>query len=128
MFQSASTANKVRAELENRLHVYAGKKVGVFVRTASEMAAIVRNNPFPKAAPNRTLVIFLNEPPPSDALVHAVGLREEEIRLGAREIYIHYGDGMATSKLRIPAAKTGTARNINTITKLAEMAIKLKDC
>ena len=113
MFQSASTANKVRAELENRLHVYAGKKVGVFVRTASEMAAIVRNNPFPKAAPNRTLVIFLNEPPPSDALVHAVGLREEEIRLGAREIYIHYGDGMATSKLRIPAAKTGTARNIN---------------
>ena len=42
--------------------------------------------------------------------------------LGKREIYVHYGDGMADSRLRIPAAKTGTARNINTIAKLAEMA------
>ena len=126
VFQSASTSKKVKTELENRLLDYAGKPIGVFVRTASEMAAVVKSNPFPKAAPNRTLAIFLDEPPPSDALVHAVGVREEKMRLGVREIYIHYGDGMATSKLRIPAAKVGTARNINTITKLAEMAAKLK--
>jgi len=41
---------------------------------------------------------------------------------GTREIYVHYGDGMAHSKLRIAAAKSGTARNLNTIAKLAEMA------
>jgi hypothetical protein len=29
---------------------------------------------------------------------------------------------MAKTRLRIPAAKTGTARNINTIAKLAEWA------
>ena len=45
--------------------------------------------------------------------------------LGVREIYVHYGTGMGTSKLRIPAAKAGTSRNINTITKLAEMAAEL---
>jgi uncharacterized protein (DUF1697 family) len=35
---------------------------------------------------------------------------------------VNYGDGMGTSKLKIPAAKTGTARNMNTIAKLAAMA------
>jgi uncharacterized protein (DUF1697 family) len=29
---------------------------------------------------------------------------------------------MGSSRLRIPAAKTGTARNINTVAKLATMA------
>jgi uncharacterized protein (DUF1697 family) len=47
------------------------------------------------------------------------------MQLGQREIYVHYGDGMGSSKLRIPAAKTGTARNMNTIAKLAEMAGRL---
>jgi len=49
----------------------------------------------------------------------------EELRLGRREIYVHYGDGMGTSKLVIPAAKTGTARNMNTIATLAKMAAEL---
>ena len=35
------------------------------------------------------------------------------------------GEGMGTSKLKIPAAKLGTARNMNTVAKLAEMAAQL---
>ena len=50
------------------------------------------------------------------------GRRDEEIAPGAREIYVHYGGGMADSKLKIPAAIAGTARNMNTIAKLAEWA------
>ena len=45
--------------------------------------------------------------------------------LGKREIFVHYGSGIGRSKLRIPAAKTGTMRNMNTIAKLAELAAKL---
>lgn len=125
VFQSASRAEKVKSELESRLLSYAGKPVGVVVRTAAEMAAVEKGNPFPKAAPNHTVAIFLDEPPPADALAHAIGLQAEEMRLGVREIYVHYGVGMGRSKLRIPAAKFGTARNMNTISKLAEMAAKL---
>ncbi|SIT48502.1 conserved hypothetical protein [Paraburkholderia ribeironis] len=44
--------------------------------------------------------------------------------LGTREIYVHYGNGMAHSKLKIPAAKTGTARNMNTVAKLVEWAME----
>jgi uncharacterized protein (DUF1697 family) len=47
---------------------------------------------------------------------------DEEVAPGEREIYVAYGSGMGRSKLKIPAAKDGTARNINTIAKLADMA------
>jgi len=35
---------------------------------------------------------------------------------------VAYPNGMGRSKLKIPAAKTGTARNLNTVSKLIEMA------
>ena len=59
------------------------------------------------------------------ALAGVRGQKDEEIRLGRREIYVHYGDGMGQSKLVIPAAKTGTARNLNTVATLAKMAAEL---
>jgi len=94
----------------------------VLVRTAAEMAKVFADNPFPKAAPNRIMAVFLNRAPPADTLVGVRGRRNEQIQLGHREIYIHYGDGMGASKLVIPAAKTGTARNMNTVATLARMA------
>lgn len=48
--------------------------------------------------------------------------RDETLVLGAREIYVQYGSGMAATKLRIPAAVEGTGRNMNTVLRLAEMA------
>lgn len=122
VFDFKGSASHVKALLEARLAAYAGKPVGVLVRTAAEMAAVLNGNPFPGAAPNRTVAIFLDAPPPADALAHATGRRKEECRLGAREIYVHYINGIADSKLKIPVAKTGTARNMNTVAKLAEMA------
>jgi len=124
VFESDAPPSKVKAELEARLLAYMGKPVGVALRTAAEMEAVLKANPFPKVEPKFTYAIFLDHPPPSDALEKAVGRGGEVMRLGEREIFVHYGDGMGRSKLRIPAAKSGTARNMNTIAKLAEMAAK----
>jgi uncharacterized protein (DUF1697 family) len=122
VFKSDKTEVQVKKILEDALHKYAGKPVGVIVRTAAEMAQVLDKNPFPDCAPNRTVAIFLDEAPPKTALTDISGQKNEEIKLGKREIYVHYGDGMGQSKLKIPAAKTGTARNLNTIANLAEMA------
>ena len=122
VLDSHAPPSAVKAELEGRLLAHAGKPIGVIVRTAAEMTAVVQANPFPGAAPNRTVAIFLDELPPPDALDHATGQDGEEMRLGAREIFVHYGAGMADSRLRIPAAAAGTARNMNTVARLAEMA------
>jgi uncharacterized protein (DUF1697 family) len=124
-FNSEASPARVKSELESRLLAHAGKPIGVVVRTASELAAVLKQNPFPNAPTKYTVAIFLDKAPPADALQHAVGVRDEKMRLGLREIYVHYGSGQGTSKLRIPAAKNGTARNMNTVAKLADMAAKL---
>jgi uncharacterized protein (DUF1697 family) len=124
VFESKAAEARVKSELESRLMTYVGKKIDVVLRTASEMQAVLKGNPFPKAAPNHTYAFFLNERPQGDAFDHAVGRKDEEVRLGKREIYVHYPNGMGRSKLKIPAAKFGTARNMNTIAVLSDMASK----
>ena len=124
VFTSKAGPSTVKAELETRLLAHFGKPMGVVVRTASEMLAVLSTNPFPEAEPKHTYAIFLDEPPPRDALDHAVGQSGEKMALGDREIFVHYGNGMGRSKLKIPAARMGTARNMNTVAKLAEIASK----
>jgi uncharacterized protein (DUF1697 family) len=113
---------EAKAVLEAELGAYAGKPVGVMVRTGAEMAKVVANNPFPDRSASRTVAIFLDHAPPPEALKNVKGQADEELRLGAREIYVHYPDGIGRSKLRIPAASNGTARNMSTVAKLAAMA------
>jgi len=125
VFTSRKSEAAIKSALEQRLHAYAGAPVGVLVRSAAAMAQVAADNPFPKAAPNRTVAIVLDKAPPADALSGIRGQKNEELRLGRREIYVHYGEGMGTSKLVIPATKTGTARNMNTIATLAKMAAEL---
>lgn len=125
VFFSAKSEPQVKKALEKALEAYAGKPVGVLVRTAAEMASVGSNNPFSKMPGNKTVAIFLDGPPPANALSTAKNQVSEELRLGTREIYAYYPDGQGTSKLLIPAAKTGTARNMNTVAKLAEMAAAL---
>ncbi len=125
VFESTATPDEVKSALEARLQAYAGKPVGVLLRTALEMEAVLKANPFPDTAPNRTIAIFLDAAPPVDAVTNATGVKDEELSLGVREIYVHYPSGQGASKLKIPAAKTGTARNMNTLAKLVELAGKL---
>src|SRR5215831_8575828 len=97
----------IKAALEARLEAYAGKPVGVLARSAAEMARVAVNN---LAAPNHGVAIFLDRAPPADTLSGVHGWQDEEIRLGRREIDIHYPQGMGRSKLVIAAAKTGYPR------------------
>ncbi len=122
IFRSGKSEAEIKAALDASLRVFAGKPVGVLVRTAAELAAVLRANPFPEAAPNRTVAIFLDQPPPATTLAEIAGRAGEDVRLGKREIYVHYPAGIGKSKLRIPAAVDGTARNMNTIAKLTALA------
>jgi uncharacterized protein (DUF1697 family) len=114
----------VKAALDKRLKSYAAKPIGTVVRTAHELTAVLAANPFKNTSPSKTVAIFLDEPPPPDALSRATGQHREEMRPGTHELFVHYVDGIGRSKLTIPAARNGTARNMNTIAKLVDMATK----
>ena len=98
----------------------------MIVRTAAELSEVLAANPFPDAPGNRVAVLLVDDPLPADPLDGVKGRQNELIRSGKRALYVFYPDGMATSRLRIPAEKHGTARNMNTTAKLAEMAAALE--
>src|SRR5216683_6759372 len=102
VFASRDTKTTVKLELEKRLRAYAGKPIDVVLRTGSEVQAVLKANPFSGATPNLVQAFFLHERPPSDVLDSAVGLNDEQIRVGKCEIYVYYANGMGRSKLRIP--------------------------
>ena len=122
LFRSDKEEEPLKRDLERALEQHMGASVGVMVRTAAEMASVATGNPFADEPPNRVVAIFLDEPPPPDAASSATNITDERLALGAREIYVHYPQGQGRSKLRIKAAARGTARNMNTVAKLAELA------
>ena len=95
------------------------------VRTASEIADVLARSPFKDAPGNRVMALFVDGPLPADPFEGVTGAKGEQIRLGKRELFVLYPSGMAASRLRIPSEKIGTARNMNTVAKLAEMAAEL---
>jgi uncharacterized protein (DUF1697 family) len=114
-------------ETESAQHL--GLRTDFHVRTAKEWKAVIADNPFPAEAtrdPSHLVVLFLKKAPGAKAFVtlqDAITGPERVLGRG-RQAYIYYPDGQGRSKLT-PAMidKTlgaGTARNWNTVTKLAE--------
>jgi uncharacterized protein (DUF1697 family) len=122
VFTTDLAPKAAEAALVERLRVYAGRPVGVLVRTAAEMAAILDAAPFADADPARAVVIFLPGPPPPDVVAGAAGRTDEAIVAGRCELYVHYPSGQGRSKLRLPGTAAGTARNMNTVAALARLA------
>jgi uncharacterized protein (DUF1697 family) len=125
VFQSKHPETKVKTLLEEALEKRMGKRHGVLIRTLAEMQNIAARNPFPNAANNQVLVIFLEESPPSTSIDNHPVPGSEQLLLSGRELYIHFPDGMGRSKLKIPFQKTGTGRNLNTLQKLVALLEKL---
>ncbi|ODR98889.1 hypothetical protein AUC68_06850 [Methyloceanibacter methanicus] len=125
VFSSNETEAAVKADLEEALHAYAGKPVAVLVRTADELSGVLADNPFPGVPPNKVMALFLDHAPAATEIETVSGLTSEILQLGKRELYVHYPDGMGRSKLKIPAASRGTARNMNTVAKLVAMASEI---
>lgn len=119
---AAEPAAAVQHALEERLEEFFGRLCRVFVRSAAEMAAVAAGNPFPDVPGKWTHAVFLDAAPPPDALEQVRSQTTERVALGVREIYIAYGEGMGRSRLKVPAAADGTARNMNTVAKLAALA------
>ncbi|OCP07124.1 MULTISPECIES: DUF1697 domain-containing protein [unclassified Ensifer] len=126
LFRSDLPSAEVAAMLDGALEKKIGKAPGVMIRTGAELQAIADRAPFPEAKPNLLHVVFLSAPAPADALEKLVAPDGEEVQLAGSEIYIHFPSGSGRSKFKLPAAKPGTARNLNTVRKLASLALEME--
>ena len=119
LFQSAASEAEIIRSLEAALLALMGRPIPVILRKAEELAGVLAANPFPLAEPSRVGVIFFAEPLPRDLPDRLPLSGPEEVRLVAREIYVHYPQGMGRSKLKPPPG--GTTRNLNSLAKLVEL-------
>ena len=123
LFVSKKAEEPLRRALEQEMKAHMRRELRVMLRTAAELAAIVDANPFTDSPGNRVQAFFLNEPPPNDLEKTARNQDDERIATGPREVFVAYGEqGIGKSRLRLPAAEAGTARNMNTVAKLAQLA------
>lgn len=125
VFESKLSEARAQAKLAASLSKKLGKAAGVTLRTADELEAVLAKNPY-KTAPGLVVIMFMNATPERAALKDVKAPDGEQLALGKREIYIHYPKGQGRSKLKIPHAKEVTGRNINTTTKLLELARALE--
>jgi uncharacterized protein (DUF1697 family) len=123
------------AALEKRLETEAETRFGFpidfMVRSAAEWQALMTANPFADAArddPAHLLVMPLKIAPAKGALeaLRAAIKGPELAELAGRDAYLVYPDGIGRSKLTISVVEKalgvrGTARNWNTVVKIAEL-------
>jgi uncharacterized protein (DUF1697 family) len=115
----------VRAALEDRLSARAGQSMTALVRTGGELAELLARNPFPDAPRNQVIVTLTDGPVSAASIEAATGVGVESLRPGDRAIYVFYPSGVGASRLKIPAARSGTGRNVNTLARLAAMAAEI---
>jgi uncharacterized protein (DUF1697 family) len=128
----AGTPARLESTLEQAAWDRLQLETAFFVRTAKEWAEIVAGNPFPDEAkrdPGHLVVMSLKGAPDREhvtALEKAI-VGREVIRAGGRHLYLVYPDGIGRSKLTNASIERklgtqGTARNWNTVLKLAALA------
>jgi len=109
-------------QLETALQQKMGKRIPVAIRTIDELENVLTKNPFQNAEPARVGVMFFAKPVQKDFLDRVSTSTGEEVKIGKREVYVYYPNGMGRSKLKLPKeADEGTVRNINTVRKLIEL-------
>jgi uncharacterized protein (DUF1697 family) len=126
------SAARVADSIGEAIEAAFGFRPVVVMRTAGQLRDTIARNPFADrtdVAPGRLVVMFLDGTPAKGAgkALAAAYQGAEEIHLRGSEVFVHYVNGIGRSKLtgavleRALAIK-GTARNWNTVSKLAEAA------
>lgn len=123
-------------QLEKLLEDAAAKRLGLetefFVRSAGEWSEIIAANPFPKEAksdPSHLVVVCLKDEPGQGVVgvLQRAIVGRETVRAKGRSLFVVYPDGIGRSKLTAALIERklgarGTARNWNTVLKLAALA------
>ena|SRR5947209_7973985 len=131
VFWSDRPPEEAGRECERLIEQRFGFHVDVVMRTAEELAEVVRRNPLRAVAdnPKRYQVSFLESEPDSAILdrLAELAVEPERYELIGRELYAWHPDGVRRSRLSAKLAAGGlgvraTARNWTTVTALAEMA------
>lgn len=129
VFRSDESEATIAGRLRDVLVDRHGLPVSVVVRPGRDLAGVIERHPFSGLGidPKLLHVAFLDRvPEPTDGPPDPERWLPDRWALDGRELYLAYPDGSARSKMTIeqferPWGVTATARNLNTVNRLAEL-------
>ena len=128
---AAASPAKLESQLEAQIEKRFSLDVEVHVRSAAELAAVIAGNPFAAEAerdPSHLLVTFFKAPLDAAKVkaTQAAIVGPERLQADGRHLYMVFPEGIGRSKATVVVGKMlgpgGTARNWNTVQKLAALA------
>jgi uncharacterized protein (DUF1697 family) len=125
-----SDRSSMAAEIRDAIEHAHGLAVSAVLRTPDELRAALEANPFTSESDaTRVLVTFLSDVPSPDdiALLEPDRFVPDRFELVGSELFGHYPNGAGRSKMTLDYFEKklhvrGTARNLNTVAKLIELA------
>jgi uncharacterized protein (DUF1697 family) len=130
LFGTTLAPEAAEQKLEAAIQEDLGLAADVMVRDLAQLQAVIAANPFPRQAkeePNRLMAMFLTGEPQAElSMLEAACTAGEEVKPGPGCLYLWYPSGAGTSKLSNVLIERrlkvrGTARNWNTVNKLAAL-------
>jgi uncharacterized protein (DUF1697 family) len=119
---------EVERDVADALEREHGTTIDVTVRRVDELEALLGRNPFPDGSPSRVTVAFLTGPAPDGVAerIAAVATADEPFVVAGREVWVHYGAGIADSRLATGFIRivgvSATTRTLGTVTRIVAKA------
>ena len=121
---TSTPAAEVERDVAHALERAYGTQIDVTVRSATELEALLERNPFPDGSPSRVTVAFLTGPAPDGVAsrLAEVAADAEPYEVAGREVWVHYGDGIADSRLAAGFIRivgvSATTRTVGTVSRI----------
>jgi uncharacterized protein (DUF1697 family) len=124
------TITQLGGKIQNAISHKFGLSPAVILRTSEELRDAIAASPFSgrkNLDPARLLITFLARKPAAEARAKLLALKPnpEELYFVGREVYIYFPNGIGRSKLpwaSLDLGTPGTARNLNSVSKMLEIA------
>lgn len=133
VFQAPKTSEAgLTAKIAKKILADFGYDVSILIRTPTELAAVLKRNPFAIHAGSdegRLYVTFLSQSAPKGAgeLLQPLATAAEQIAVDGREVFLYCPNGYGNTKVSNTAiekklSQPATTRNWRTVNALLEMA------
>lgn len=126
--------DRIAARLGEAIEAEFGFRPAIMMRTGDELRDAIDRNPFAGRSdidPRRQVIVFMARAPANggECTLASVAAGPEEVHLSGREVFVHYVNGIGRSKLSGAVIERalgvmGTARNWNTVARLAGLAAR----
>jgi uncharacterized protein (DUF1697 family) len=129
MTSSRSDRSEMASEISAAIATSFGHKVSAVLRTPAELCGALADNPFATDDGTRVLITFLSNEPSREGVAKLERDRflPDRFEVVGSQLYGYYPDGAGRSKMTLDYFEKrlgvhGTARNLNTVAKLIDLA------